>query len=257
MSFTLRLAPNYETMPLYELALHTTDLSWRPLIEGARPELTHIEQMLNKAQELAAERQFPAHTWLYYPQRPKLFRALFYTPLETVKVILLGMDPYPTPGHACGLSFSCEQGVPASLNNIYKEIKACYPSVELTTTNGDLRPWCRQGVLLLNAALTFLTIGDKKDQQQQQSIWEQFIHRVIGEITAQRRNIAICLWGRDAQRYERYINGSHLILRSSHPSPLAANKTDEPFIGGRHFLKINEYLATHGHQEIDWSIPEQ
>ena len=243
---------------LFEVATYSTDFSWRSLLLTAKPEIDHIEKMLVKAQSEEMGSVMAPETWLYYPPRQQVFRSLQYTPLDQVKVIILGMDPYPGrnadgTSEACGIAFSCEQSVPASLKNIFLEIKRDYPDFVLPTV-GDLRKWCQQGVLLMNASFTFLPIGDQTAQRRQQQLWLQLVHRIMGDVTTQQKNLAICLWGRDAQRYNDYVSGSHLILTASHPSPRSFASTDEPFKGCSHFKKINDHLEKHGKAPIDWSL---
>jgi len=248
--------PNFDTMSLFDLATYTTDFSWRSLILTAKPEIDHIEKMLFKAQCEAVDSVLPPHTWFYYPSRPQLFRSLQYTPFDKVKAVIIAMDPYSgrnpdnTP-QACGIAFSCEKSVPDSLRNIFQEIKRGDPSFVIPMV-GDLRKWCQEGVLMLNGALTFLPMGGTPEQKRQQGLWEQFIHRVITEVTACQKNLGICMWGRDAQKYEQYISGSHLLLTASHPSPRSFASSDEPFKGCDHFNRINAYLAKNGKTPINW-----
>jgi uracil-DNA glycosylase len=250
--------PNFATMSLYELSTYTTDFSWRSLFMTAKPELDHIQKMLHKAQCEALEAPLPEESWFYYPPRQQIFRAFQYTPFNAVKVIIIAMDPYPgrnsdgTP-QACGLAFSCEHSVPDSVRNIFQEIKRTDSSFVAPPT-ANLIKWAQQGVLLLNGALTFLPIGDGAEQKRQQGLWEQLVHRVIGEITALHKGLAICIWGRDAQRYEKYVNGSHLLLTASHPSPRSFAMTDQPFKGCGHFQLINSHLEKQGKTPIDWQL---
>ena len=246
------------TMPLFDLATYTTDFSWRHILLASKSEIDHIEKMLYKAQVEAIGSALPAHSWLYYPPRQQLFRALQYTPFTSVKAIIIAMDPYPgrnsdnTP-QACGIAFSCEKSVPDSMRNILQEVKRSYPDFIIPTT-ADLRPWCKEGVLLLNGSLTFLPIGDNSEQKRQQGLWEQFVHRIVVEVTSTQRNLGICMWGRDAQKYQQHIKGNHLQLTSSHPSPRSFASTDEPFKGCGHFSLINEYLVKNGKTPINWNL---
>ena len=180
------------------------------------------------------------------PPALQRFAALELTQPEDTRVVILGQDPYPTPGHAHGLAFSAEPGVrplPRSLSNIYKELEA---DLGATRPNGDLRGWARQGVLLLNTALS-VPAGDANGHKHLG--WHHLVHQVL-ELTSERPT-AYILWGNAAQKLEKHIKpGDHLILKTAHPSPLSARRG---FFGSRPFSKVNNWLAARGEAGIDWN----
>ena len=186
-----------------------------------------------------------------YPHSSNWFHALETTPLESVKVVILGQDPYHQPGQAHGLCFSVKPGVktPPSLVNIYKELAS---DLGIKPVNhGYLESWARQGVLLLNAVLT---VEDSKANSHQGRGWEQFTDRVIATINEQRSNVVFMLWGSYAQKKGSVINTSkHLVLKAPHPSPLSAHRG---FLGCRHFSQANRYLEAHGQSPIQWQLPD-
>jgi uracil-DNA glycosylase len=179
------------------------------------------------------------------PPKEQRFQALELTPPDAVKVIILGQDPYPTPGHAHGLAFSVTQGttpLPRSLNNIFKELQA---DLGVTPQNGDLRGWAKQGVLLLNTALT-VPSGDAGAHAGLG--WQHLTEEVLHEVS--RRPTAFILWGRHAQRLRGHIRpGPHIVIESVHPSPLSARRG---FFGSRPFSRVNAWLEGCGKDPIDW-----
>ncbi len=185
-----------------------------------------------------------------YPKGREFFAALDLTPLDKVKVVILGQDPYHGPGQAHGLCFSVREGValPPSLVNIYKEICADLGLPEGSFTGGDLSGWARQGVLLLNSVLT---VERYKAASHQGMGWETFTDRVIDIVSRQRENCVFMLWGSYAQRKGSVIEESrHLVLKAPHPSPLSAHRG---FFGCRHFSKCNDYLVMKHETPIDWA----
>lgn len=181
-----------------------------------------------------------------YPAPANIFNAFNLCPLDNVKVVIIGQDPYHEPGQAHGLCFSVlpPTRVPPSLINIYKEIENDLgrPSV----TNGDLTHWAQQGVLLLNATLT---VRAHVATSHTGKGWEQFTDSVIRTLSA-RENIVYLLWGSYAQRKAEFVDpNKNLILKSVHPSPLSASRG---FFGNHHFSRANEYLVAHGKTPIEW-----
>lgn len=181
-----------------------------------------------------------------YPAPANIFNAFNLCPLDKVKVVIIGQDPYHEPGQAHGLCFSVlpPTKVPPSLVNIYKEIQndLGHPSV----TNGDLTSWAKQGVLLLNATLT---VQAHLAASHAGKGWEQFTDAVIREV-AKRNNIVYMLWGAYAQKKAEFVNSDkNLILKSVHPSPLSASRG---FFGNHHFSRANQYLVEHGKTPIEW-----
>lgn len=184
------------------------------------------------------------------PKKNEWFNALNNTPLEKVKVVILGQDPYPTPGHAHGLCFSVLPEVkplPKSLLNINKELLA-----DLAIDNqhtGYLQPWSEQGVLLLNAVLT-VEAGHANAHQNRG--WEEFTNKVIETINNNCKNIVFILWGAYAQKKGKKIDREkHLVIESPHPSPLSAYRG---FFGSKPFSTTNNYLLNHGKHPVNWKL---
>ncbi|MBE9567231.1 MAG: uracil-DNA glycosylase [Proteobacteria bacterium] len=180
------------------------------------------------------------------------FNALNSTPLHNVRVVILGQDPYPTPGHAHGLCFSVMPDVrplPKSLINIFREL---YDDPDLDQpgterVDGNLQGWADQGVLLLNSVLT---VESGRANAHQGKGWEIFTDKVIATVNALDRPVVFVLWGAYAQKKGAVIDASHhLVIRSPHPSPLSAYRG---FFGSRPFSKINHFLKQQGGPEIDW-----
>lgn len=186
---------------------------------------------------------------LIFPKANQIFRAFDACPIDKVRVVILGQDPYPTRGHAHGLSFSVESNVrplPKSLNNIYNEIQSDL-ALEMQP-HGDLNRWASQGVLLLNAVLT---VQEGLAASHQNKGWEQFTDAVISVLNEQRENIVYLLWGSKAiQKGSAIDRNKNLVLTAPHPSPLSAYRG---FFGSKHFSKTNDYLSSKGFQPIDWS----
>jgi len=186
------------------------------------------------------------------PPKEDWFTALNTTPLDKVKVVILGQDPYPTIGQAHGLCFSVLPSVkplPKSLININKElVDDCHIDNAHT---GYLLPWAAQGVLLLNAVLT---VEAGKANTHQGKGWEAFTDRIIELINNECENVVFILWGAYAQKKGRHIDSTkHLVLNDPHPSPLSAYRG---FWGSKPFSKTNAYLKMHGKEEINWALPK-
>lgn len=183
-----------------------------------------------------------------YPPGSKIFEAFNRTPFDKVKVVILGQDPYHGPNQAHGLCFSVQDGIqpPPSLINIYKELQKEY-GVAVNMTNGNLTRWADQGVLLLNATLT---VEAGKAGSHQGKGWETFTDAAIKALSDRRDGLVFMLWGSYAQQKGRVIDRSkHLVLESSHPSPLSVYRG---FDGCGHFKKANQYLQSRGQEPIDW-----
>ena len=184
-----------------------------------------------------------------YPPAEDLFQAFALTPLEQVKVVILGQDPYHEPGQAHGLCFSVRPGVeiPPSLVNVFQELKTdlgCAPP-----ESGYLEKWARQGVFLLN---TVLTVRAHQAASHRGIGWEQFTDAAIRALNAQDRPLVFMLWGRHAGEKRALLNNPrHLVLTAPHPSPLSAYRG---FFGCRHFSRCNEFLAAQGETPIDWQL---
>ena len=182
-----------------------------------------------------------------YPSGNLIFNAFNRCPLENLKVVILGQDPYHGPGQAHGLCFSVKEGVslPPSLINIFKEIEQDIgiPVPE----NGNLERWADQGVLLLNATLT---VRAHQAGSHQNKGWEEFTDSVINLLANDKDNMVFLLWGSYAQRKAAFVDRKkHLVLESVHPSPLSANNG---FFGNHHFSKTNQYLEQHNLKPITW-----
>jgi len=214
---------------------------WRTALadEFDKPYFVALQKFV--AEERAAEEVFP-------PEQDVL-TALRLTPLDNVKALILGQDPYHDNGQAHGLSFSVQRGVkiPPSLRNIFKERESDLgmPPAD----HGCLEAWAEQGVLMLNTVLTVRAHAANSHHKQG---WEEFTTRII-EIVNERAAVAFVLWGKPAQKKAPLIDQRHLIVETPHPSPLSARRG---FFGSRPFSKINEYLAASRLPTIDWHLKE-
>ena len=184
----------------------------------------------------------------YLPAGTRVLRA-FTRPLADVRVLIVGQDPYPTPGHSVGLSFSVDpevRPIPRSLANIYQELSADLGVP--TPKNGDLSPWADRGVLLLNRVLTVRpgVAGSHRGKG-----WEAVTAQAIAALVARDRPLVAVLWGREAQALIPML-GPTPYLASPHPSPLSASKG---FGGSRPFSKVNQHLIEQGSTQVDWSLP--
>ena len=217
---------------------------WRFLLqeETHKPYYRALDAFLE--QELAAGRTV-------LPACNEIFNALATTSYDQVRVLLVGQDPYPTPGYAHGLCFSVQPAVrplPFSLRNIYREL---HEDVGCRIpNNGDLESWARQGVLMLN---TVLTVRAYQANAHQGRGWERFTDRIIELVAAKETRVVFVLWGREAQKKQKLITQSHhVVIACAHPSPLSVRK----FFGCRCFSHINRNLADAGLGQIDWQIPD-
>lgn len=185
-----------------------------------------------------------------FPKGSEWFRALDLTPLDKVRVVILGQDPYHGEGQAHGLCFSVQPGVrpPPSLVNIYKEIESDLGI--RPPAHGFLEHWAQQGVLLLNAVLT---VEKGLPASHQGKGWERFTDAVVRLVNARETPVVFMLWGNYAQRKAEFVDaGKHLVLKAAHPSPFSAHNG---FLGCRHFSKANAFLEGKGMEPIDWALP--
>ncbi len=217
--------------------------TWRSLLndEVKRDTYRALDAFLDE--EVAAKQTI-------LPPRGDIFRALELTHYDDVKVLILGQDPYPTPGDAHGLCFSVRPGVPVprSLRNIYKELQTDIPGFQ-PPSHGFLEPWAKQGILMLNTVLT-LRAGEAFSHRGKG--WEHFTDRIIELVNAKPTRVVFVLWGKAAQEKKALITGSqHRIVESAHPSPLSARK----FFGCRCFSRTNDYLEEAGLAPINWRLP--
>jgi uracil-DNA glycosylase len=184
-----------------------------------------------------------------YPPGSQIFNAFEMSPFEKTKLVILGQDPYHGPGQAHGLCFSVPDGIrpPPSLQNIYKELNTDI-GMPIPQT-GNLTPWARQGVLLLNAYLTVLANAPASHSQVG---WGEFTDTVIQTLSDLKNNLVFLLWGKFAQEKQSLIDETkHYVLKAAHPSPFSA---DKGFFGCRHFSKANTYLMKNGLDPIDWKL---
>ena len=221
-----------------------TEPSWQKALsdEWQQPYMQELEAFLEH--EVSVDKSI-------LPPKPHWFVALNATPLDKVKVVILGQDPYPTKGHAHGLCFSVQKQVtplPKSLQNINKEL---YADLGIDNSHtGYLRPWTEQGVLLLNAVLT---VEEGKANAHKDKGWEQFSDKVISIVNTECENVVFVLWGAYAQKKGKQIDATkHLVINDPHPSPLSAYRG---FFGSKPFSRINEYLKVQDKEPIEWVLP--
>jgi uracil-DNA glycosylase len=220
--------------PLAELI----DPGWAKALEPVADRISEMGDFLRA--EVAAGRG-------YLPSGPNVLRA-FKQPLEDVRVLIVGQDPYPTPGHPIGLSFSVAPGVapPRSLNNIFREL--CDDLAVKRPTSGDLTPWTERGVLLLNRVLT---VQPGNSGSHRRKGWEEVTDQAIRALVARDEPLVAILWGKDAQTLKPMLIDVPTI-ESVHPSPMSA---DRGFFGSRPFSRTNTELEELGADPIDWSLP--
>ncbi|MEM7662500.1 MAG: uracil-DNA glycosylase [Pseudomonadota bacterium] len=213
---------------------------WRAQLSAAMdaPSFDRLNEALKERQQSGA---------VVFPPAEQIFAAFNLTPFETVKVVILGQDPYHGADQAMGLSFSVPNGVrsPPSLKNIFKEIEADIGSLSLK--NGDLTPWARQGVFLLN---TSLTVEEGRPGSHAKLGWSPFTDAAVSALSAGRDHLVFMLWGAHAQKKQVLIDSQkHLVLSAAHPSPLSAYRG---FFGCGHFSKANSWLEKQGVAPIVW-----
>ncbi|RKT85823.1 uracil-DNA glycosylase [Saccharopolyspora antimicrobica] len=220
--------------PLHELV----EAGWAEALAPVADQIKEMGEFLRS--EVAAGRQ-------YLPAPEHVLRA-FQQPFHDVRVLIVGQDPYPTPGHAVGLSFSVAPGVapPRSLVNIYREYTEDLGHP--LPTSGDLTPWTDRGVLLLNRSLT---VEPRKPGSHRGKGWEQVTAQAIRALAGRETPLVAILWGRDARDLRPLMPGVDCV-ESPHPSPMSA---DRGFFGSRPFSRVNELLAAKGVEPIDWKLP--
>ena len=216
--------------------------SWKRALSQEFPKSYFVELVKSLRKEKAS-----GH--VIYPPGKKIFTAFDYTPLEEVKVVIIGQDPYHGPGQANGLCFSVERDtkIPPSLRNIYKELHADIGCP--IPDHGDLSAWAKQGVLMLNA---MLTVRAHEAGSHQKLGWQHYTDAVIKTVSERREGVVFILWGNFAQGKESLIDSAkHCVIKSVHPSPLSASRG---FFGSQPFSKANEYLSQQGSQPVDWDV---
>lgn len=228
-------------MTTEQIKLHS---SWLEPLRGEfeQPYMTELKRFLLAEKERGKR---------IFPKGANWFRALDLTPLEDVRVVILGQDPYHGAGQAHGLCFSVPNGIrpPPSLVNIYKELASDLGIKR--PTHGFLEHWAKQGVLLLNSVLT-VEMGQAASHRDRG--WERFTDRIIAEVNAKADPVVFMLWGSYAQKKAAFVDTSrHLVLKAPHPSPLSAHSG---FFGCRHFSKANAFLESCRMKPIDWALPE-
>lgn len=229
------------TEPL-ERVLDRAPLTWRALVDAWRASDAGRNLLsFVAARQAAGATIFPA----------QVLRAFELTPRNRVRVVILGQDPYHGPGQAEGLAFSTPEGqrVPPSLRNIFKEL---HRDLGLPPRDhGHLGAWACQGVLLIN---TTLTVEAGRAGSHAKQGWEALTHAVIASFSEEPRPVVFMLWGHHARGMASLARrpGVHLVLESSHPSPLSAARGDEPFLGNGHFSAANRFLTRHAQLPIDW-----
>lgn len=217
--------------------------TWHDVL-GAEKEKPYFQSLMQK---VAAERDAGK---VIYPPQDQVFDALKMTPLDTIKVVILGQDPYHGPNQAHGLSFSVQPGVktPPSLKNIYKELAADIQGFRVPD-HGYLMPWAEQGVLLLN---TVLTVEQGKAHSHAKYGWETFTDTVIDAVNTTCKGVVFMLWGSHAQKKGSALDRTrHLVLEAPHPSPLSAHRG---FLGCGHFSQANQYLQANGQKIVNWQL---
>jgi uracil-DNA glycosylase len=223
------------SQPLSELV----EAGWAKALEPVAGRIAAMGDFLRA--EIAAGRT-------YLPAGPHVLRA-FTQPFDDVRVLIVGQDPYPTPGMAIGLSFAVApevRNLPGSLENIYRELGADLGVPR--PSNGDLTPWTRQGVLLLNRALT---TAPRRPAAHRGKGWEEVTEQAIRALAARGRPLVSILWGADARK-ARPLLGDLPSIESPHPSPMSA---DRGFFGSRPFSRTNDLLVRQGAQPVDWRLP--
>ena len=232
-----------EAKPEFESSVIELESSWRKRLQADLD-----SEYMAQLRDFLREQKALGKT--VYPAADKTFAALNAAPFDSVKVVILGQDPYHGPGQAHGLCFSVMRDiqVPPSLRNIYKELASDVNFVP--PTHGCLIEWARQGVLLLNSVLT---VEESLAASHKGKGWERFTDSIVNHLNDEAESIVFILWGNYAQKKGAMIDRErHLVLQSAHPSPLSASRG---FYGNHHFSKSNEYLQAQNKVAIDWQIP--
>ena len=213
--------------------------TWKQIIEVEKQKSYYKDLM----QFVAEDRK----TYTVYPPENQVFTCFELTPFESVKVVVLGQDPYHQPKQAMGLAFSvqADQALPKSLINIFKELES---DLGIVNECGDLSNWAKQGVFMMN---TLMTVREGQPMSHRGKGWEQFTDKILAELGARQEPIIFLLWGKKAQEKKGFIASHHYIIESSHPSPLSAYHS---FWGSKPFSRINKILKEEGSKPIDWSI---
>jgi uracil-DNA glycosylase len=240
--FEILFRKNIHFVPYFYTMIFNIDDSWSKLLneEFQKEYFTNLKSFIESEYQLKPNRVFPEFS--------DIFNAFNSCPFSKIKVVIFGQDPYPTAGHAHGLSFSVKENVkplPKSLKNIFIELNDDLNTKK--SENGCLINWANQGVLLLNAVLT---VEEGKPESHSNKGWELFTNKVIEILNEKKTNLVYILWGAKAiKKAELIDSNNNLILFAPHPSPLSAYKG---FFGCKHFSKTNTYLNNKGFSSIDW-----
>jgi uracil-DNA glycosylase len=219
------------------------DPEWQKILKDER-EKPYFQELMASVDE-----QYLLHTC--YPPKELIFAAFNNCSFKDVKVVIIGQDPYHGKGEANGLAFSVNDGlrIPPSLRNIFREVSDDVETIFLPTT-GNLEPWAKQGVLLLNASLTVM---EDTPNSHKHLKWNLFTDAVIQKLSEGKEQLVFLLWGNFAHKKGLKIDRSkHLVLESGHPSPMSANQGK--WFGNKHFTAVNSYLKSNGKKEIDWVL---
>ncbi len=242
------IQPNIrEDWTVINIVQHCTPIGWGQPFSSAIPELLQIDNLLQADEKIYGP---------YYPRKEHLFQAFAMCPLTSIKVVIVGQDPYPSTRSnglpvAQGMSFSIPRDVrvTSSLRNIYAELKRSIPGF-VAPNHGDLSEWANQGVLLLNSTLT-IRPGDKNHSHK--GWWDGFIRKVLKAINDANPYTIYMLWGRPAQAIKKLMSGKGVILEAFHPSGMAAS-TGHKFVGCNHFAMANDILSRIGKTPINWQL---
>lgn len=243
----LKIVPKKEEITnewsIEQVATEYVPYTWEKVFESSKNEIKDVSEIIKEDEKKGR----------ILPDKKDIFRLFHLVPLNRVKVVIIGQDPFfnllPSGNpQAVGLSFSVpkEAQIPSSLRNIFKEIKTSIPEFKVPT-HGDLTKWCLQGVFLLNSCLT-VREGQPGCHGE---IWKGFIKKVINAILEANPNVIFVLWGKESQKLEKIIRSRATILTSSHPSGLSSYRG---FLGCNHFNQINELLTSKGKDPIDWNL---
>lgn len=219
-------------------------MEWKQLL-GEQKSQPYFQSLMGEIEQERTSGQ------VIYPPKEDVFNAFRFTPLDKLKVVILGQDPYHGPNQAHGLCFSVKKGnrVPPSLKNIYKELASDIQGFQIPN-HGELTHWAKQGVLLLN---TVLTVRQAEANSHRNRGWETFTDFVIQSISEQCDGVVFLLWGGPAQKKSALIKADkHFVLKAPHPSPLSAHRG---FLGCKHFSKTNALLAESNRLPINWQLP--
>lgn len=214
-------------------------MEWKDVFKSIREE--------SDFSELETELEQRYENGKVFPPRDQIYTAFELTPFENVRVVILGQDPYHGEHQSHGLAFSVNEGIkiPPSLRNIYKELES---DLGIVREGGSLKDWATEGVLLLN---TVLTVDAHEANSHRKLGWQPFTDGIIKHVSDDLENVVFILWGKPAQQKEKLIDtDKHLVIKSTHPSPLSAHRG---FFGTKPFSRTNDYLEEHGRKPVDWS----